>query len=78
MRRLGVLLVLAACGEVEGNAPADGHPEGPPDARACFGSFFNLCLSALPTGPLTLSAPIDTYNVFAEPRVSRSPASTRA
>ena len=59
---LYVALLAPACGFSArlADAPSDGDvpdaPEGPPDARQCFGAGFGMtCLPALPAGPRQLS-----------------------
>jgi hypothetical protein len=37
--------------------PPDAAPDAPPDARACWGTFVEVCFMAPPTNDITISAP---------------------
>jgi hypothetical protein len=63
---IACLALLSACGfkgaaqPMDGDGSVDGSPDidsgPPPDAQLCFGSFMEVCLSALPAAAITISA----------------------
>jgi hypothetical protein len=42
-------------GDTDAAAVIDAAIDAPPDAQQCFGSFVNICLSAIPSAPLALA-----------------------
>jgi hypothetical protein len=79
---IACLALLPACGFKsttqlpDGNGGMmDGGMEGNPlpDAQQCFGSFVNVCLSALPAGPLMFPSSGDVFDINTDPEATGQP-----
>src|SRR6185503_17162156 len=77
------LALLSACGFKSGAQPTDGNggmdggmdgDSGPaPDAQQCFGPFLDVCLSALPTTPITISLTDENLDITTDTGATASP-----
>jgi len=74
------LALASACGfsapapPIGGDGGPDASPDGPPpDAQQCFGPYLNVCLSALPTMPLIISATDSDVDINTDTGASASP-----